>query len=176
MTATKTSLTGAMLIDYTGTVPGFKHLAAYGDQFVSLIRATNKPSSVVIIDEAVGLPLEHPVVVRDHLNVTGTSPLMGENDPSGERFPVVQGIYINDAIPELSEVVAAGLKHGIKPSADELNLLQSFGATVCCYNMVPSMIMCAHAKIKLLGIIVPAGHALSKALVDRILKLTGEAK
>lgn len=176
MTVTKTDLRGAALIDYTGTTPGFTHMAGYGDQLVSLVRSLNHPSAIVIIDESVGTPLEQPVLVRDHLNLTGTSPLMGPNHPSGERFPVVQGIYVDDVIPELNPVVIAGLKPGIKPTADEINLLQSFGASVCCYNMVPSMLICAHAKIKVMGIVVPAGQALPKALLDRILKLTGESK
>lgn len=166
MTATKTSLKGAPIVDFTRE--------PFGEKFTALVRGASKPQVVIVIDRAVGAYPAQPVVVRDHLNLTGSSPLCGPNDPCGERFPVVQGIYIEDQLPALPRVVVAGLKSGVRPDADEQQLIRSLGAEACCYNLVPAMLIAAHAKCQVLGILLPENGTLPDALAAEIGKLTGE--
>jgi purine-nucleoside phosphorylase len=174
MTAVAPALKGAICVDFTGSASGYQQLKAFGDEFVSLVRqAPGKP--IVIIDRAVGGDLQAPVVVRDHLNMTGTSPLLGPNHPCGERFPVVQGIYVEEALPELQRVVVAGLHSSVRPDAADVELVNKFGATVCCYNVVPAMLVAAHAKSRVLAVVLPPGQSsLSADLAKQIQALIGE--
>lgn len=162
------------IIDFTGSVPGAKSLAKFGDEVMQVIRSKDKLRAVAVIDRAVG-ELDSPVIVRDHLNLTGWSPLCGPNDPCGERFPVVQGIYIEDAMPKVRKVIAAGLKQGAVPNHDESVLLKSLGAEASCYNLVPTMLVAAHSCCKVLGVLVPAGGSLTPELIEEIKKLIGDA-
>jgi hypothetical protein len=175
-TTTASALKNAPLIDFTSTAPGFKLLPEYGAPLVELIRNPDKrPQAIVVIDRAVS-PLAGPAVVRDHLNLTGSSPLLGPNDPCGERFPVVQGIYIEDQLPEWPRVVAVGLKPGVKPDATDLENIKKFGGDVCCYNMVPTMLVAAHARCQVLGILLPEGMPLPQHLLEKITSLVGDRK
>lgn len=172
MTATTSVLQGAALVDFSGSVQEYRSLSQFNEDFTKLIRTGNKPKSVVIIDKAVGIPLEAPVLVRDHLNLTGHSPLCGPNDPCGERFPVVQGIYIEDLLPQLPRVVVAGLPQGQVPSKEEVELIKSFGAQACSWNIVPSMLIAAHAKCKVLAILLPERGTLAADISEELRKLT----
>lgn len=182
MTATQTTLKNALLVDFTGTASGFTQLDRFGTEFVSLVRnAKNKPVSVVVIDHALagsvnagtGKSAEQAVLIRDHINLTGTNPLTGPNNECGDRFPVVQGVYITDYLPELPRVVAGGLKDGVKPTASDLELLGQFGVGASCYNAVPAMIIAAHARCTMLAVLVPEGQSLPAAVLEEIKKLTG---
>ncbi len=174
MEATKSDLRGAPIIDFTGTASGVTSMKCFDDDFIAIIRSDKRPTAVVIIDRAVGLPIHRSVVVQDHLNLTGTSPLCGANDPCGERFPVLQGIYVHDALPDLPRVLVAGLKHGIRPDKEETKLITDLGADVCCYNVVPAMIVAAHARCQVLAILIPEGSPLPDSLLQEIKQLTGE--
>jgi hypothetical protein len=172
MSTTKTPLQGALLLDFTGSAPGFKALEKFDERFAELIRGEGKPQAVVVVDKAVGIPVNGPVVVRDHLNFTGYSPLCGPNHPCGERFPVVQGIYVEDALPELPHLVAAGLVHGAKLTADDVEVVKKLGAETACYNLVPAMLIAAHARCKVLGVLVP--DKLTPELAAQLKSLVGE--
>lgn len=174
MSTTKPALQGALLLDFTGTAAGIKSLPKFSDEFSELIRADRKPHAVVVIDRAVGGDLKDPAVVRDHLNLTGHSPLCGPNHPCGERFPVVQGVYVEDALTELPRVVVAGVVHDVKPSAEDMKVVRDLGAEVACYNIVPAMIVAAHAKCKVLAVVVP--DKVSPELAAQLKVLVGETK
>jgi hypothetical protein len=176
VTGTSVSLKGALLVDFTRTVKNFKHLKSFGDKFVSLIRDGNSQRCVVIIDRAVGRSPAEVMVVRDHINLMGTTPLLGPNHPLGDRFPVVQGIYVVDELSSFPQVVAAGLKDGIKPSDKDIATMKEFGADVCCYNLVPSMLIAAHAHCRVLGIILAESAKLPEDAWLEIQRLTGEGK
>ncbi len=174
MEATKSDLRGAQIIDFTGTVAGSMAMKSFGDDFTAIIRGAEKPTAVVIIDRAVGMPIDRPAIVRDHLNLTGSSPLCGANYPGGERFPTLQGIYVEDALPDLPQLVVAGLKHGVKPSHEEVALIKNFGAHTCSYNVVPSMLIAAHARCKVLAILIPENGTMPDDILKQIVQLTGE--
>ena len=170
--AEATQLKGGHRIDFTGSVPGFRQMTACGEEFAALVRNGGKPSAVVVIDRAIGASFKEPALVSDHVNLTGTSPLIGPNHPCGERFPVVQGIYV-DCLSHLSRVVVAGLKPGVVPTAADVSRLKEFGVDCSCYNLIPAMLLAAHAGWKVLGIVVPEGATLPPHVVDEIDELTG---
>lgn len=172
-TETASVLQGATLVDFTGKLDGFKHMSGFGDEFVRLVRSGSPPRSLVIVDRGVWMKEAQPLTVKDHLNLTGSNPLIGPNHPAGERFPVVQGVYVTDCLPALGQGIAAGLKAGLVPTGDDIALLRSLGADCCCYNLVPSMLIAAHAGLKVLGIVVGEGDTLSAEILKEIAKLTG---
>jgi hypothetical protein len=176
MTSTATSLHGALCIDFTGSVEGFRQLSGFGPELVSLIRNGAPHKILVVIDRAVGAAFKQPVLVRDHLNLTGNNPLIGPNDPCGARFPVVQGVYVEDVLPDLKQVVAAGLKPGLVPTADDQRVIGELGAEVGCYNVVPTMLVCAHAGWRVLALLVPEGQKPTADLLKAVQTLTGEGK
>lgn len=117
------------------------------------------------------------MLIVDHINLTGSNPLIGPNDPEvGERFPVMYDAYR----PELNEIakrvaikegihVQEGVYAGITGPAyftkAELRFLIKIGADTIGMSTVPEVIAATHAGIKVLGIgmisdmaIPDAGH------------------
>jgi hypothetical protein len=153
-------LSEATKIDFTGTVNGgFEKFSAYNDDVKKLLRSGKGSKVCVIIDRGYGFKEKAPYVVRDHLNLTGYNPLVGPNDPCGERFPAVNSTYIAEGGVGngVKQAVVAGLRDGVVPTADDIAFLQSVGADGYSYNLVPAMIIAAHAGWKVLGIVVPEG-------------------
>ncbi len=165
-------MTAKKLIDFTGQAKGFQKHDRFDDQVVAEIRKDGTGGDLVVIDYAIGL--SEPAIVSDHLNLTGTSPLAGPNNPIGERFPVVNGIYIfeNERLPKalqsLKRVVVAGLKHEVKTGDKELALIKTMGAEAFCKNVVHTMIVAAHAKKNVLAIVCPEGKTLSADILSAI--------
>lgn len=162
---------GAWVVDYTGTVPGAAKMAGFGPDFIKLIRTGDcKQKAIVVIDRGFGSEKEEVLVAADHVNLAGDNPLVGPNDPLGQRFPIVQGIYFNP-MSGWPQAVVAGLKKGAKPDAEEARALEKIGVGVCAYNLVPSMLIAAHAGWKVFGVIVPENGALSEAQLTQITNL-----
>jgi hypothetical protein len=163
------------LIDFTGQAKGFQKHERFSESVVEELRKDGAGGEVVVIDYAIGL--SEPAIVSDHLNLTGSSPLCGPNNPIGERFPVVNDIYVCDnaklpkGLQSLKKVVVAGLKDGVKTGEKELELIKSMGAEAFCTNVVHTMIVAAHAKKKVLAIVVPEGKTLSAELLSAISEL-----
>jgi len=163
------------LIDFTGQAKGFQKYDRFDETVVSEIRKDGAGGEVVVIDYATGL--SEPAIVSDHLNLTGTSPLCGPNNPIGERFPVVNDIYVcdKDKLPKglqsLKKIVVAGLKDGVKTGEKELALIKTLGAEAFCKNVVHTMIVAAHAKKTVLAIVVPEGKTLDAELLAAIAEL-----
>ena len=160
------SLNNTTIIDFTGTHEGASRFSTFGTDVISLIRSSSGTKVLVVIDRGYELPNVAPYVVRDHLNLTGNNPLVGINDPCGERFPSVNNVYITDACPHLSSGVAAGLKLGVVPTSEEMSFMRSLGADFYCYNLVPTMIVAAHAGWRVLGIVLPEGTDVQPVLKD----------
>jgi hypothetical protein len=166
---------GAKLVDFTGKQAGFVHMKKFDQEFIDLLRnCKDGTKAVVVIDHGFGGRYDSPVVVRDHVNLSGNNPLVGPNNPIGERFPIVQGIYFDDCLREANRGVVAGLKEGVKPTIEEQQALREIGADICAYNMVPSMLVAAHAGWKVLGIVLPENGSLSASQIDELKALTGK--
>jgi hypothetical protein len=163
------NLKDALQIDFSGKVPGFQFHDGFGEKLISTLRNGSENKLVIMIDNCFGLDRSVPYVVKDHLNLTGTNPLIGPNNSCGPRFPVVNNIYLTDfpkgPLSELTQGIAAGLKYGTVPTLEELDLLKSLGADFYCYHLVPSMIVAAHSGWKVVGIVVPETKQLDSELM-----------
>lgn len=168
-------MSGKKLIDFTGQVKGFQKYDRFDDSVVSELRKDGAGGEVVVIDFASGI--SEPAVVSDHLNLTGSSPLTGPNNPIGERFPVANGIYVCDnaqlpkRLQSLKKVIVAGVKDDVKTGDKEMALIKTLGAEAFCKNVVHTMIVAAHAKKTVLAILVPEGKALAADILEAIAEL-----
>ncbi len=171
MTETKT--TGCLLLDFTGQLPGGKHVQGFGEDIVTAIRQSGPGATIVVLDHAVGRQPKTPILVRDHLNLSAANPLVGPNHPCGQRFPVVQNIYVEDCLNDLPRAVVAGVKAGIVPSGADEALLSTLGADYACYNLVPAMLVAAHAQVRVIGILCPQGETLPEQLIEALATVTG---
>lgn len=104
------------------------------------------------------------VVLRDHINLQGTNPLIGPNDDHfGVRFPDLTQVYwkayqaaaLEEARRmkiEVAEGVYAGLTGPSYETPAEIRYLRSIGADVVGMSTVPEVIAAAHLGIRVLGI------------------------
>ncbi len=174
----------AKRIDFTSSYPDFEHFEQFNQKVIELIRDKEKAEVVIVIDRAYGLAPKHDGahLLSDHLNLSGDNPLVGPNDAIGQRFPVVNNIYLSAAdtinqeetwtmgnpLSKLRSGIAAGVKPGLRLNDEELALAYSMGAHFYNWNTVPTMIAAAHAGLKVLAIAVPEGEQLSDAVVMTI--------
>jgi len=104
------------------------------------------------------------VVLRDHINLQGTNPLIGSNDEHfGVRFPDVTQVYWK---PYQEAALQEGKRLGIEmfqgvyaaltgPSYEtpaEIRYLRAIGADLVGMSTVPEVIAAAHLGIRVLGI------------------------
>lgn len=171
-------------IDFTGELGGFEKFEAFGEAVLKRIREKDKAEVVIIVDRGYGIADGEPRLVVDHLNLSGTNPLVGPNNPIGERFPVVNGIYLTAAdtmdqeetwsmgnpLSKLKTGVAAGVRAGQKLNDADLEFVRGLGADFYCANLVPAMIASAHAGLKVVGILLPEGAQLSENVVASLNK------
>ena len=104
------------------------------------------------------------VVLRDHINLQGTNPLIGPNDERfGERFPDMTQVYWK---PYQAAALEEGRRLGMEilqgvyaaltgPSYEtpaEIRYLRTIGADLIGMSTVPEVIAAAHMGIRVLGI------------------------
>lgn len=167
---------GAKLFDFTGKIVGAQHFDRFNDEVTKAVRNHGGNRVAVVIDPGFGFAAEAPHLVSDHINLTGSNPLLGPNDACGERFPVVNDIYVTEdmpgrILPAIQRGVLGGLKHGVVPEARELEKLKSLGAEFFSYNLAQTMIIAAHCGWKVIGIVVPSRLPLDGALMNEIKSL-----
>jgi purine-nucleoside phosphorylase len=104
------------------------------------------------------------VVLRDHINLQGTNPLIGPNDGRfGERFPDMTQVYWKPyqaaALQEgkrlgieIAEGVYAALTGPSYETPAEIRYLRAIGADLVGMSTVPEVIAAAHLGIRVLGI------------------------
>jgi purine-nucleoside phosphorylase len=104
------------------------------------------------------------VVLRDHINLQGTNPLIGPNDESfGVRFPDMTQVYSKPyqaaALQEgkrlgidIAEGVYAALTGPSYETPAEIRYLRTIGADLVGMSTVPEVIAAAHLNIRVLGI------------------------
>ena len=133
-------------------------------------------ASILIVTNASGglSPTLHAgdvMLINDHLNLTGDSPLRGENDPElGERFPDMREAYdkqllaiAQDVARERGFPVAVGVYAAVLgPSYEtgaEARMLRVLGADAVGMSTVPEVIAARHAGLRVAGISVIANAA-----------------
>jgi purine-nucleoside phosphorylase len=104
------------------------------------------------------------VVLRDHINLQGTNPLIGPNDEHfGVRFPDMTQVYWKPyqaaALQEgkrlgieIAEGVYAALTGPSYETPAEIRYLRTIGADLVGMSTVPEVIAAAHLGIRVLGI------------------------
>jgi purine-nucleoside phosphorylase len=110
---------------------------------------------------AAGLRPGQPVLISDHLNLTGQSPLSGPPPPAGypPRFTDLTDLYSADlraiareAAPDLSEAVYAGLPGPHYETPAEIRMLRDAGAGLVGMSTVLEAIAARHLGARVLGI------------------------
>jgi purine-nucleoside phosphorylase len=108
-----------------------------------------------------GYRVGQPVLVRDHLNLTGRSPLAGPRppEPYPPRFVDLTGLYSSrlrglarDAEPSLAEGVYAGLPGPHYETPAEIAMLRTLGADLVGMSTVLEAIAARHLGAEVLGI------------------------
>jgi purine-nucleoside phosphorylase len=129
------------------------------------------------------------IVMRDHINLQGSNPLIGPNDERfGPRFPDMTHAYHKDyrvaALEEarrlgieVSEGVYAALTGPSYETPAEIRYLRTIGADVVGMSTVPEVIAARHMGMRVLGISCVTNMAagiLDKPLDHREVLATGE--
>lgn len=132
------------------------------------------------------------MLIRDHINFTGTNPLVGPNDPEvGPRFPVMFDCYdpeyrqlikevaLKEQIP-LHEGVYCAINGPVFFTKAELRMLMLLGADSIGMSTVPENIVARHRGLRVAGIAVitdmaipDGGHHASEEEVIATAKKTG---
>jgi purine-nucleoside phosphorylase len=108
-----------------------------------------------------GLRVGQPVLVRDHLNLTGRSPLAGEPPPDRypSRFADLTGLYgerlralARQADPDLAEGVYAALPGPHYETPAEIQMLRTLGADLVGMSTVLEAIAARHLGAEVLAI------------------------
>jgi purine-nucleoside phosphorylase len=106
------------------------------------------------------------VRITDHLNLSGLSPLVGENDDKiGPRFPDLSDAYdprLADLLEASADAVGIPLRSGVYacmlgPSYEtpaEIRMLRALGADVVGMSTVPEVIAARHMGVPVAGISV----------------------
>jgi len=104
------------------------------------------------------------VVIRDHINLQGTNPLIGPNDERfGPRFPdmskaysrayrTIAGEEARRLKMEIQEGVYAALSGPSYETPAEIRYLRTIGADLVGMSTVPEVIVARHMGIEVLGI------------------------
>lgn len=104
------------------------------------------------------------MVITDHINLTGSNPLIGPNDGEvGPRFPVMFDAY-SHRLRQVADNVALGLgqrlQHGVYAAVSgpvfltraELRYVRMLGADSIGMSTVPEVIMAVHCGLNILGL------------------------
>jgi purine-nucleoside phosphorylase len=133
------------------------------------------------------------MVISDHINCMGTSPLIGYHDPDAPtRFPDMSVPYAAE-LRDLALRIAAELKIQLHSgvlvvttgpnyeTAAEVRMLRMLGGDAVCMSTVPEVIVAVQSGLKVLGISCitnmatglsshPLSHEEVKRVADQILK------
>lgn len=193
---------GQMVIGHAGTVPvavmqGRVHLyEGYSAQqvaFPTRVFGRMGIRSVILTNAAGGINLNYQqgalVLIRDHINLQGSNPLVGANDDRfGVRFPDMTQAYARDyrqmAREEagklgiaLEEGVYAGLLGPSYETPAEIEYLRRVGADLVGMSTVAEVIAARHMEMKVLAVSCVTNMAagiLDQPLSHREVMETGE--
>lgn len=144
---------------------------------------------VVVLTNAAGginprLAVGAPCLISDHLNLTGTSPLIGPNDDRvGPRFLDLSEVYdrglralARSVDPKLEEGVYAGLVGPTYETPAEVRMLRTMGADLVGMSTVLEAIAARYLGLRVLGISVvtnPAAGLSERPLEHEEVSLAG---
>ena len=134
-----------------------------------------------------GLQIGQPVLIRDHINLTGRSPLTGPEPEAaiGPRFPDMTDAYsarlramARDLDPSLAEGVYAGVPGPQYETPAEIRMLQLLGADLVGMSTVHETIAAVHlgAEVLAVSLVTNLAAGLGDALDHAdVLAVAGEA-
>ncbi|MFI5035503.1 MAG: purine-nucleoside phosphorylase [Acidimicrobiales bacterium] len=108
------------------------------------------------------------VMIRDHLNLTATSPMEGAPPPEGygARFVDLTNLYaararaaIRRAVPTITEGVYAGLRGPHYETPAEVSMLRTLGATLVGMSTVLEAIAVRHLGADVVGLSLVSNYA-----------------
>ena len=144
------------------------------DQVVHPIRTVIAAgaSKVVLTNAAGGIDSSWKpgtvVIIRDHINLTATSPLEGPAPPKGygSRFVDLTDLYsvrlrsaVSKAVPGLAEGVYAGFRGPHYETPAEIVMARAMGATLAGMSTVLEAIAARHLEAEVLGLSLVSNHA-----------------
>jgi purine-nucleoside phosphorylase len=132
------------------------------------------------------------MLIADHINLLGDSPLIGPNDDAlGPRFPDLSQVY-DEGLRTLARTVAAerrvSLREGVYVAVAGPNLetraeyrfLRAIGADVVGMSTVPEVLVAIHAGMRVLGLSIITDmclpDALEPATVEKIIAVANRAE
>jgi purine-nucleoside phosphorylase len=129
-------------------------------------------SKVVLTNACGGIdPTKGPgtvVVIRDHINLTGTSPMEGPSPPEGfgSRFVDLTDLYakrlrevVRATAPELSEGIYAGFRGPHYETPAEITMAAAMGASLVGMSTVLEAIAARHLGAEVLGLSLVSNFA-----------------
>ncbi len=132
------------------------------------------------------------MLIADHINLLGDSPLIGLNDDRlGPRFPDLSQAYdagLRATAREVASRARVALREGVYVAVSGPNLetraeyrfLRAIGADVVGMSTVPEVLVAVHAGMRVLGFSIVTDmclpDALEPATVERILAVAGRAE
>ncbi len=152
---------------------------------------------VLIVSNACGgmhplWPAGDLVLLTDHINLLGDSPLVGRNDDAtGPRFPDMSEAYdpeLRRLAREAAVTLGIPLREGVYaavpgPSLEtpaEYRMLRAVGADVVGMSTVPEVIVAVHAGLRVLGVSLITDRCLPDALepvsLEQILAVAAKAE
>ena len=121
---------------------------------------------IVVLTNAAGgidpdLDVGAPCLISDHLNLTGTNPLIGPHDKRGPRFLDLSEVYdrelralAHSVDDDLKEGVYAGLMGPTYETPAEVRMLRALGASLVGMSTVLEAIVARYLGARVLGISV----------------------
>ncbi|CAN5559751.1 purine-nucleoside phosphorylase [soil metagenome] len=121
---------------------------------------------IVILTNAAGgidpdLEVGAPCLISDHLNLTGTNPLIGPHDKRGPRFLDLSEVYdkelralAHSVDRDLKEGVYAGLMGPTYETPAEVRMLRTLGASLVGMSTVLEAVVARYLEARVLGISV----------------------
>jgi purine-nucleoside phosphorylase len=112
------------------------------------------------------------VIIRDHINLTGTSPMEGPPPPKGygSRFVDLTDLYsarlraaVHGAVDGLSEGVYVGLRGPHYETPAEIEMVRAMGATLVGMSTVLEAIAARHLDAEVLGLSLVSNFAVGVA-------------
>jgi purine-nucleoside phosphorylase len=104
------------------------------------------------------------MIISDHINFTGTNPLIGPNDSKfGPRFPDMSEAYTKDLRNAAKEIAARlnidvkegvyfGFSGPVYETPAEIGMVRTLGGDAVGMSTVPEVIVARHSGLKVLGI------------------------
>jgi purine-nucleoside phosphorylase len=173
------SLSGVKVVCLSGRAHLYEGHEPEDVVFGVRLLATLGIEAAILSNAAGGIsPDTHPgtlMLISDHLNLTGKSPLCGPNEARwGLRFPDMSEAYSSDlrAVArrvaaqqglDLAEGVYAGLLGPTYETPAEIRMLETFGASAVGMSTVLETIALRHLSVRVLGVSCITNKAAGKS-------------